>query len=120
MNPLNPLLRRPCTYYVFSNMFSVSILQHSLEIADTPPKPMAPIISQAEFDDMPIPAAASRSAASSRNFGSGLQHPPEPDEELPTEPAPRKSLAASREKNAGPQNKNNGTDIGQGLYDYQN
>ena len=97
-------------------MFSVSILQHSLEIADTPPKPMAPIISQAEFDDMPIPAAASRSAASSRNFGSGLQHPPEPDEELPPEPAPRKSLAASREKNAGPQNKNNGIDIDQGLY----
>ena len=90
-------------------MFSVFVLQHSLEIADTPPKPMAPIISQAEFDDMPIPAAASRSAASSRNFGSGLQHPPEPDEELPPEPAPRKSLAASREKNAGPQNKNNGT-----------
>ena len=101
-------------------MFSVSILQHSLEIADTPPKPMAPIISQAEFDDMPIPAAASRSAASSRNFGSGLQHPPEPDEELPPEPAPRKSLAASREKNAGPQNKNNGMDMGQGLYDFQN
>ena len=77
---------------------------------------MAPIISQAEFDDMPIPAAASRSAASSRNFGSGLQHPPEPDEELPPEPAPRKSLAASREKNAGPQNKNNGIDMGQGFY----
>ena len=66
-------------------MFSVFILQHSLEIADTPPKPMAPIISQAEFDDMPIPAAASRSAASSRNFGSGLQHPPEQDVELPPE-----------------------------------
>ena len=46
-------------------------------IADTPPKPMASSFSQAEFDDMPIPAAASRSAASSRNFGSGLQHPPE-------------------------------------------
>ena len=77
---------------------------------------MAPIISQAEFDDMPIPAAASRSAASSRNFGSGLQHPPEPDEELPPEPAPRKSLAASREKNAGPQNKNNGTQCAGAIF----
>ena len=43
-------------------------------IAGTPPKPMPPSISQAEFDDMPIPAAASRSAsnmasaASTRNF----------------------------------------------------
>ena len=67
-------------------------------IADTPPKPMASSFSQAEFDDMPLPTAASRSAASSRNFG-GLQQ--QPDERPLERQAPQ--VASAPEKKAGPQ-----------------